>query len=92
LFGGWGSPYGSSYPISIYTSVGNSSGTAAISRPANGWPGNPRNSTANGIPGGSSSASPAMGRPASGAPMDPDTGRTMRKPDVTPEAGRPIHP
>ncbi len=92
LFGGWGSPYGSSYPISVYTSVGNSSGTASYGNPANGWPRNPTNGTANGIPGGSSSASPVMGRPASGAPMDPDTGRTMRKPDVTPEAGRPIQP
>ncbi len=92
FFGGWGSPYGSSYPISIYTSVGNSSGTSAISNPANGWPGRSARGTANGVPGGSSTASPAMGRPASGAPMDPDSGRTMRKPDVTPQAGRPIQP
>jgi hypothetical protein len=89
LFGGWGSPYGSSYPISIYSSVFN------VSNPANRWPlPNPLGGRTNSTPGSSSSASPASGlaRPASGPRMDPDTGRTMRKPDITPEAGRRIHP
>jgi hypothetical protein len=81
-FGGWGSPYGSAYPISIYSRVVNSS-------PVRLWP-NPAGGTTSGRSGSSSSASPSGGaRPISSRPMDAGTGRTG-KPDVTREIGRPI--
>jgi len=93
FYNGWGSPYGSSYPIAIYNPVVTYNGGST--NPSTTWlPGQTGNQT--GVQtGGMPSGSPSGGvtrAPMPSAPRDPDSGRIMRKPDVTPEAGRPIQP
>jgi FecR protein len=93
FYNGWGSPYGSSYSIAIYNPVVTYNGGSA--NPSTTWlPGHTGNQT--GVQtGGMPSGSPSGGvtrPPMSAAPRDPDSGRIMRKVDVTPEPGRPIQP
>ena len=83
-FGGWGSPYGSAYPISIYSRVFNSS---TVGNSGNRWP---SRNPAGGTTSGRSGSSPSGGaRSISSRPMDAGAGRTG-KPDVSREIGRPI--
>jgi len=93
FYNGWGSPYGSSYTIAIYNPIYN--GGSVSTNPSTTWlPGQTGNQT--GVQtGGMPSGSPSGGvtrAPMLPAPRDPDSGRIMRKPDVTPEPGRPIQP
>src|SRR6266850_2359256 len=93
FYNGWGSPYGSSYTIAIYNPIYN--GGSVNTNPSTTWlPGQTGNQT--GVQtGGMPSGSPSGGvtrPPMSAAPRDPDSGRIMRKMDVTPEPGRPIQP
>ena len=95
FYNGWGSPYGSSYSIAIYNPVVTYSGGST--NPSTTWlPGQTGNQTGGqqtgGMPGGSSPSGGVTRPPMPSAPRDPDSGRIMRKVDVTPEPGRPIQP
>jgi hypothetical protein len=91
FYDGWGSPYGSSYTISVYSNP--RIATYVTNNPAH-WPG----ASTGGAPSGSPRISPTSSpsgpitrAPATATPMDPDSGRPTRR-DSAPDAGRPRLP